>query len=625
MYFIIKNIIYIIISTLNKKKFQKMLNQIVFILFYILILIRVLSFLNLLNSSLIKIVTLICALLYLFRKKNVIISKIKSFFIFCKKNFLLFLYLFFCFSIFIILTLSVYPNNWDSMTYHLPRIFHWFQNKNINFYPTSIPRQIYMAPFDEIVLAFFYGLTQNELFFSFAHLIIIIFILITAIELTKKIYKKENFYIIILILSTPIIILQSTSTQNNLLLALILMLIYYYIFEIKNNLYKLDRKKLSINLAILAFLLNLSIYTKGTAYFFLFPIGIYLLFLLKRKLNLFLKFIIFSVVLFITINGQFFLNNYYVFNSFFPQESKLYSQNNLVITPKVLLSNITRNLGYQLISKNNSLNKFLNDQILKLHKLIDQDINDPKTTWYGTQFSMLNFSIENEDSAPNFYLIILTFISTVFFIFNYKRINKKIILIFLLNFFGFITFNLFLKWQPWHTRLLIPLTIMLNFIILEFLNHLNKFLKYFVLIFLIYNSLPFYFYNTGKPLFPIENNILTKDSITQITYNRPDTTSSFKEFNKYFSINKNNIKKIGLVIGRNDYEYPFWHIIKLNNANTKIVHCFITNESKKLDLNNSCKDIDLLIITKERLYEEKVIRKKIKEKINLFYFSIYKL
>ena len=26
------------------------------------------------------------------------------------------------------------PNTWDSLTYHLPRIEHWIQNKNLGFY-----------------------------------------------------------------------------------------------------------------------------------------------------------------------------------------------------------------------------------------------------------------------------------------------------------------------------------------------------------------------------------------------------------------------------------------------------------------------------------------------------------
>ncbi len=40
-------------------------------------------------------------------------------------------------------TAIVYPtNNWDSMTYHMPRVAHWISNNNISFYTTVITRQI---------------------------------------------------------------------------------------------------------------------------------------------------------------------------------------------------------------------------------------------------------------------------------------------------------------------------------------------------------------------------------------------------------------------------------------------------------------------------------------------------
>jgi hypothetical protein len=41
------------------------------------------------------------------------------------------------------------PNNWDSMIYHMSRVFQWISNNNISFYPTGITRQNYMMPLAE--------------------------------------------------------------------------------------------------------------------------------------------------------------------------------------------------------------------------------------------------------------------------------------------------------------------------------------------------------------------------------------------------------------------------------------------------------------------------------------------
>src|SRR3974377_2365850 len=51
--------------------------------------------------------------------------------------------------------LSSVPNSGDSMTVHLPRIEHWLQNRSLEFYPTSITRQLERYPLaGELILVF---------------------------------------------------------------------------------------------------------------------------------------------------------------------------------------------------------------------------------------------------------------------------------------------------------------------------------------------------------------------------------------------------------------------------------------------------------------------------------------
>ena len=44
------------------------------------------------------------------------------------------------------------PNSPDSLSYHMPRVMHWIQNNNVEYYPTSIPRQLFVSPFSEFVI-----------------------------------------------------------------------------------------------------------------------------------------------------------------------------------------------------------------------------------------------------------------------------------------------------------------------------------------------------------------------------------------------------------------------------------------------------------------------------------------
>ena len=50
----------------------------------------------------------------------------------------------------VVISIKTVPYNWDSMTYHLPRIMHWIQNGSINHYSTNIVRQVTSPTFAEV-------------------------------------------------------------------------------------------------------------------------------------------------------------------------------------------------------------------------------------------------------------------------------------------------------------------------------------------------------------------------------------------------------------------------------------------------------------------------------------------
>ena len=42
----------------------------------------------------------------------------------------------------LMLAVKTVPYNWDSMTYHLPRLVHWAQSGSVEYYATAIDRQV---------------------------------------------------------------------------------------------------------------------------------------------------------------------------------------------------------------------------------------------------------------------------------------------------------------------------------------------------------------------------------------------------------------------------------------------------------------------------------------------------
>jgi len=572
------------------------------------------SILNILNEFYIK----IFFNLLLFLNFFLIIKKIKNNFFkriasFIKKEYFSIILILISFTVLFSLSIKVLPNNWDSMTYHLPKIMHWLQDKNLNFYPTHNLRQLYLSPFTEIVQMYFYVIgNNNPYFFNLVQLFSTFLIIPILFSISTTFFKKTNFILItVMLLTLPETILQSTSTQNNIFLALIIALFYYfYIRYIKN--------KKNLELLFSAIALGLAIYTKGTAYFFLFiPILLFNIKLLFEKnfKEIFKSFILFTLFIFL-INGLFFWSNFKLFKTVFPQQ-KPFIQNNEIYSLKQFISNLSKNIAMQLFNANNYLNKEIYNGVVKLHKFINFDVNDIRTTWFRTKFYIpTEIELHNEDMASNPIHFLLFLISSLYFIFN-KKILRKNTVFYIFNlsiFLSFILFSTILKWQPWHTRLIQPLLILSVIPISIFIENINllNFFKLFLISFLIFNSYKYYFYNASKPILPISNSIFKKDEISQLLANRPFEKEAFMKFNSYLKdIDKNELKKVG-IIGGDDYEYPIWYLIKKKNRDVEVYHCFVKNKSAII-AKKECEDIDFFVFTREQ-----------KKLLNSSYFLNYK-
>jgi hypothetical protein len=110
------------------------------------------------------------------------------------------------------------PNNWDSMTYHLPRIEHWLQNKSLNHYYTSIDRQLLSAPFAEILILQGRALSGDDYlanlvqWFSFLGSIIGISKIAGRLGMNRKMQIVSALFFA----TVPMAILQASSTQTDL-------------------------------------------------------------------------------------------------------------------------------------------------------------------------------------------------------------------------------------------------------------------------------------------------------------------------------------------------------------------------------------------------------------------------
>ena len=411
--------------------------------------------------------------------------------------------LFFIFFIIILplllLAIFIPPNNWDSMAYHLPRIEHWIQNKNIYPYPTNIVRQVLTSPLSEYIIANFQILSRTDAFSNLVQFSSFIFILFsgTLIFSILKINYKGQLFLLLALLSIPMLLFQATTTQTDLLSTFFfLSFILFGLLVIQSD----DNFK--TNFIFLASSLTLGILTKYHIAIFAAPIIIYLLFhILKKKNNKNTIFaLLISVLTIAVILAPLFLRNIYFFGSITGKD--LFDENATIVNSKISVQNMLSNNLKHIVDfisiPINGYNNLLFSLNHTLHNIIGISENTPGNNWAGEPFTVNNHL--NEDTAGSIMHAALIVLS-LFLVFKSKY-KTKLLLLFAYCFIAFSLYGLLFRYTPFDIRLSLPVLILLIIIssYIIYTSITNKFIiNGMMLLFLIISIFPVYF-NRAKPI-----------------------------------------------------------------------------------------------------------------------------
>jgi len=342
------------------------------------------------------------------------------------------------------------PSTTDSMVYHLPRVMYWVQEKTL-YQDVIRNSHDYMAPFGEYILLHLYFLLGSDrlLFFSqwVAYVVSVYTIGVIASQLgaDRKVSQLVRLFIAIL----PIAVMQSTNTQVDMIVTVLLLFSVYLSLLLK--------KAYSIrNSILLGFAIGLGFLTKATfAFYVTIPIGI-LFFSFKKKFKKSLVLIIPIILITIFLQFRFLSQNLFLYGNLLGVKISDKAEGvyiNEVISPVGLLSNLVRNLFVHLPFP--IFSSYVQSSIIYLHDLIGLDINDPRTTCCGTQFSVKSILYPQEDIVANPIHLIVIVVGGVFLISKrqYLKTSSQIVVLYLLTIVSFVIFSTLIKWQPFHPRL----------------------------------------------------------------------------------------------------------------------------------------------------------------------------
>jgi len=495
------------------------------------------------------------------------------------------------------------PNNSDSLVYHLARVMEWIRWESVEFFPTSITRQNTFPPLSEYALLHLQILSRSDQWanlaqwYSFFVSIVLVSLIAREFSLKPADQVKASF----LAATLPMAILQSTSTQNDLVVSMFCLGFVYFLIQLtrENSLEKLLFTSTALGLALL---------TKGTAYLYCAGIGIMigggaLHQALKAGNKKQAKRLLFSFILIVItallLNSGMYAKNYQLYGN------PLSNNNDHILNGQfsllVLGTNIVRNLAVHLGVPFPEINQMITQL---LENILGHYINYAPATFEQSLFQV-EFII-HEDVSGN--LPQLIFIIFALIIFLWLGVRKKTELIG--KYLGgiivsFLLYCFFIRWQPFASRLHLPLFLLsLPAVTWTFaqVRFFNKRISGVISLLLIIYSGPFLLLNSSRPL--LENrsalgkrgykvinlvefykyqNIFEADRKQMYFANSKDLYPDYLASTQYL-LDK-DVDSVGLYLGNNDWEYPFWVLLGSLDIDKGPVlqHVGVENETRKLE------------------------------------------
>jgi hypothetical protein len=472
------------------------------------------------------------------------------------------------------------PNTSDSLTYHMPRVAHWVQNRSVVNYPTHIPRQLHLAPWSEFAIMQFQVLSGGDRLANLIQWLAMLGSLLGVSLITHQLGGDWRCQVlaVVVVATIPMGILQSTGTQTDYVVSFWLVCFVSYVVEFARSEGAIghDAEAMWAGAS-----LGLAILTKATAYVVGLPFVLWLLGRAWQRRSWRTPVILLLVVF--VINAGHWSRNVQLYGSpLGPGREGPFRYANEAFGPSRLISNAVRNIALHICTPTERINGVLDDAISRLHGVLGIDINDPKTTWPLTTFHVpAPHYAFHEDYAGNPLHAALIALSCLMLLAVQKLRRRRDLLTYagaLIT--AFLVFVLYLKWQPWHSRLHLPLFVLWSPIIGVIWGQHQRLTKVLAALLLIM-CLPWVTCNSSRPLLGQES-VISRSRVDQYFSNwsglREPIVAAMARFKESGCTN------LGLWI--DGVEYPVWVLAgqEAGRSEVRIEHVYVKNASLRSPL-----------------------------------------
>lgn len=354
------------------------------------------------------------------------------------------------------------PYNWDSMTYHLPRVAYWAQNQSVAHYATNVVRQVASPPFHEFICLelyilsgkrdFLFNTIQCSAFLTNAWLIY---------EISRKLGCGEKFCKIgvLVFFSTPIAFGEALTTQNDNLACMFLLIFCWHLMDFLHIDKKIEDDKATCGKVwILSACIGLGYLTKPNVCIGMAILAFVLLvFCIIRKDSIvkLIKLLLLSATVIGLVLFPEIARNIQTFGTVFPT---ITGPRQIVGTlePRYLLVNLLKNFTFNLptgfiINSEGMLVSLVNNFAV----LIGVDINASSISEDGRAFYLTRANL-GHDTAVNPAVLYIFIFSLIWCFVRKKQTDRKQQIYTYIVFCLFIIMCMIVRWEPFVSRYMLP-------------------------------------------------------------------------------------------------------------------------------------------------------------------------
>jgi hypothetical protein len=503
-----------------------------------------------------------------------------------------------------LVALAAQANNWDSMSYHMGRVSQWSARESVANYPTHITRQLLYPPWAEYAVTHLYLLAGGDRLVNLVQWTSFAICVLGASLLAAELGAGARGQVAAAALaaSVPMAILQASSTQNDLVAALWMTCIAAAVLTYA-------RRTAWWSAPWFGAAVGLAVLTKSSTWLYVVPFAIWFAALAWRHerwacwrpvvvagvcvglLNLGYGIRTLTLVAASDIAPA-------ALKTMLPPAPEPTTEAPQVAPgvrmdrldqgayvnqrygPGPLLSNVLRGATLHLATPFDGLNAVIEGAVVGIHYLLGLDPNDARTT-YGTRTYRVSALSLHEDSAGNLLHVILALTCVGIFLCHRPLAGRNEAWMLACLVGGTLLFCLVLKWQPWHSRLHLPLFLLAApFVAVQLDRWLQPRLVATIVGLALLAAAPAVVANQPRPLVG-ERSVLSTPRLDQLFVNRPELRDPYVGAAAFLATR--GCRSPGLILGGNEWEYPLWVLLRTQpGPMPHVEHILVRNVSRRL-------------------------------------------